>query len=198
MNLKALIVHRLDKQAQQTASIILRDHVLSIGPREIELISNVKQVYYKKSNPSYGVFNENILSYPFQILLKRYIDDPTQFYSFTIDAMNHLLGLINDVSQATGGYVLFAHYGLQEEDFIITVMLNNKRQYNISDNLSIEEIFSLDIDKLDVANFVNVTRWIKGADTYLSFARGHKEISNYFRNFIGCTDQISAKQSSTI
>ncbi|HQW16299.1 MAG TPA: nucleoid-associated protein [Niabella sp.] len=79
---------------------------------------------------------------------------------------------------------------------MMTVMLNNKKQYNINDNLSIDEIFSLDIDKLDVANSVNLTRWSNNAETYLSFARGRKDVSNYFRRFIGCTDQTSAKESS--
>jgi nucleoid-associated protein YejK len=112
--------------------------------------------------------------------------------------MNHLLGVIRGVQQATGGYVVFAHYTFQNEDFLMIVMLNNKKQYNINDDLSIDEIFSLDIEKLDVANSINITRWDAAEETYLSFARGRKDISNYFRRFIGCTDQTSAKQSSEL
>ena len=196
MNLNNIVVHKLDKQAQGNARLELRENCLPIGERETEFITNLKQAYYRKSNPNYGVFNDNAGAYPFQTLLRTYADDNSQFYQFTENAMNHLLGIINAVPQATGGYVVFAHYTLQNEEFVITVMLNNKKQYNINDTLSIEEIFSLDIDKLDVANFVNLTRWNNAEETYLSFARGRKEVSNYFKNFIGCTDQTSAKQSS--
>jgi nucleoid-associated protein YejK len=196
MNLNNIIVHKLNKEAQGKASLELRENYLPIGEREIEFVTNLKQAYYRKSNPNYGVFNGNAVAYPFQSLLRNYADDNSQFYQFTENAMSHLLGIINAVPQATGGYVVFAHYILQNEEFVIIVMLNNKKQYNINDNLSIEEIFSLDIDKLDVANFVNLTRWNEENETYLSFARGRKEISKYFKNFIGCTDQTSAKQSS--
>lgn len=196
MDLNNIIVHKLDKEAQGVASIELRERVLPVGEKETEFITNVKQAYYRKSNPNYGVFNSNTTTYPFQTMLRLYADENSSFYEFSVTAMNHLLGIINSVSQATGGYVVFAHYTLQNENFVITVMLNNKKQYNINDNLSIEEIFSLDIEKLDVANFVNLTRWNGSEETYLSFARGRKEVSNYFKNFIGCTDQTSAKQSS--
>lgn len=79
----------------------------------------------------------------------------------------------------------------------MTVVINSKKQFNINDTLALEEIFSLDIGRLDVANSVNLTKWLVNHETYLSFARGRKDVSIYFRSFIGCTDQTSAKQSST-
>ncbi len=195
MILHSLIVHRLDKESQGVATMTLRNNLLPVGDREIEFVTNIKQVYYNKSNPNYGIFDPNAVTFPFQTMLRTYIVDH-RFLQFTASAMNHLLGLINAVPQATGGYVVFAHYTFQNEEFVITVMLNNKKQYNINDTLSIEEILSLDIDKLDVANSVNITRWNNNEATYLSFARGRKDISNYFKRFIGCTDQTSAKESS--
>lgn len=195
MELHSIIVHRLDKESHGIATITLRENLLPVSDRETEFVMNIKQVYYKKSNPNYGIFDANEVTYPFQTMLRTYIEEQ-QFLKFTTTAMNHLLVVVNAVPQATGGYVVFAHYTFHNEEFVMTVMLNNKKQYNINDNLSIEEIFSLDIDKLDVANSVNITRWYNEEETYLSFARGRKDISNYFRRFIGCTDQTSAKESS--
>lgn len=196
MELYNMIVHKVDKSSQGNAKLHLREDLLSIGEREIAFVENLKKVYYRNSNPNYGIFDSNDSAYPFQSMLKLYTDNSSTFYDFTKDAMNHLLGIINAIPQATGGYVIFAHYAINNEDFAMSVMLNNKMQYNINDKLGIEEIFSLDIEKLDVANFVNITRWRNCEETYLSFARGRKEISNYFRQFIGCTDQTSALQSS--
>lgn len=196
MGLKNIIVHKIDKESQGVAQLELRNSLLTIGEKESEFIENLKEVYYKKSNPIYGVFNSNSTAYPFQTLLSNFISDNSQFYDFTVEAMNLLYEIMNPIPQATGGYVVFANYEVSNEEFVITVMLNNKKQYGVNNNLSLEEIFSLDLEKLDVANFINLTRLQNSEETYLSFARGRKDVSNYFKNFIGCTDQISAKQSS--
>lgn len=197
MELHSIIVHRLNKEISGKASLILSDNQLPLEQREIEFVSNIKQVYYKKSNPNYGIFNADAVSFPFQTMLKNYIQN-REFLVFTTQAMNHLLAIIDNIPQATGGYVIFAHYTFQSEEFVITVILNNKKQYNINNDLSIEEILSLDIDKLDVANSVNITRWANREETYLSFTSGRKDISNYFKRFIGCTDQTSAIESSKL
>jgi len=196
MELLAIIVHQLIKDANGVATTNLRATVIPVTEREAEFVSNVKKVYYKKSNPNYGVFDPNVVTYPFQTLLRNYLNDASDFYAFSVTAMEHLRGIMNPVGPATGGFVVFAHYRVNQETFLLTVMLNNKIQYNINDALSVEEIFSLDIEKLDVANSVNITKWDNNDETYLSFAKGRKDISIYFRNFIGCTDQTSAQQSS--
>ena len=77
----------------------------------------MKQAYYRKSNPNYGVFNSNTTTYPYQTMLKSYANGDLSFLQFTQSAMNHLFGIIDNVSQATGGYVVFAHYTLQNEGF---------------------------------------------------------------------------------
>jgi nucleoid-associated protein YejK len=196
MNLNSVIVHRLDKESQGNAKLHLAKKPLPGSKKEVEFISNIKEVYYKKSNPTWGIFDKNLVTYPYQTLLKKYIDGKDDFYTFSVSAMKHLRGIINEIPQATGGYVVFAHYTLHSEEFAMIVILNNKKQYNIDDVLNIEEILSLDIDKLDVANSVNITRWNNSEETYLSFAKGRKEVSNYFKRFIGCTEQTSAKESS--
>jgi nucleoid-associated protein len=195
VNLKSIVVHQINKDRGGVATLIPRDSLLPISETEIQFVSNVTDVYYKKSNPIYGIFNANSISFPYQTMLQRYLNEEGDFLSFTIDAMEHFKNIINDVPQATGGYIVFAHFE-NGQNFVMTIMLNNKRQYNINNSLIIEEIFSLNIEKLDVANFININRWEDNSETYLSFARGKKDVSNYFKKFIGCTDQISAKEQS--
>lgn len=62
-------------------------------------------------------------------------------------------------------------------------------------NLDINTNVRLDIEKLDVANFTNCSKWNNNEDVYLSFTRGKKDIPNYFKKFIGCTDYTSAKEA---
>ena len=197
MKLKNIIVHQLDKKQGENAMVNKRESVIPIDSQLEEFTMSFRDAYYKRSNPIYGVFDPNENSFPFQTLLTKYLSDDLSFVDFSKKAIDHFLNTINDVYQATGGYVIFAHF-IDSQEFVTTLMLNNKKQYNIDDdNLIIKQIKSLDIEKLDVANFVNIEKWEANSDTYLSFAKGRKNVSNYFLRFIGCTDESSAKQQSS-
>ncbi len=196
MDLHQLILHKLVKEQNGIAKLELRKKPYPITGTEKEFISEAKEVYYHKSNPNFGIFESNTTSYPYQILVDAYLNKKLDFLQFTKDSMEHFKAVISKEPQATGGSVIFAHYTLNKEEFILVMMLNSKKQFNVNDELGLYDVFILDIEKLDLANTLNITKWKKGEDTYLSFAKGRKEISKYFRHFIGCTDQTSAEQSS--
>lgn len=196
MKLNQLILHKLLKEQNGVTQLELRKKPYPITGTEEEFITESKEVYYHKSNPNFGVFESNSKSYPYQTLVDDYLKNKIDFLQFTKSAMEHLKSIISQEPQATGGSVIFAHYIVNKEEFILVMMLNSKKQFNVNDDLGLYDVLVLDIEKLDLANTLNITKWKKGDDTYLSFARGRKEISKYFRHFIGCTDQTSAKQSS--
>jgi nucleoid-associated protein len=195
LNLKSIIVHRVSKNRGEKARVKLRTEEWPITEKHIEFVTMVKEVYYKKSNPIWGVFDKNEEQYPFQLLVKNYLSGKNDFMSFSIKAIEHFEFTITDIPQATGGYVLFAHFH-DNFDFIMTIVLSHKSAFNIDDQLDLNKLLSLDIEKLDVANFLNIKRWRDSEETYLSFTPGRKEVSRYFKKFIGCTDQISSKQQS--
>lgn len=60
MNLTNIIVHHIEKQRGADASLNLRDEVLPIGQTLIEFTESVRDVYYKKSNPSWGIFDPKL------------------------------------------------------------------------------------------------------------------------------------------
>jgi len=196
MQLHEIILHKLKKEQNGIASLELRKKPYVVTNTENEFISESKEVYYHNSNPNFGIFEANAVSYPYQTLVTEYLAKKTDFLQFTTKAMNHFLTVIKNEQQATGGNVVFAHYTVNKEEFILVMMLNSKKKFNINEELGLYDVQVLDIEKLDLANTLNITKWKNGEDTYLSFARGRKEISKYFRHFIGCTDQTSAKESS--
>jgi nucleoid-associated protein len=196
MELHQLILHKLDKAQNEVAKLELRKKPYVITDIEKEFISESKEVYYHKSNPNFGIFEENLISYPYQTLVNEYLEGDCDFLRFTSKAMQHFLTVIQQEQQATGGNVIFAHYTVNKEEFLLVMMLNSKKQFNVNEDLGLYDVLILDIEKLDLANTLNITKWKNSEDTYLSFAKGRKEISKYFRHFIGCTDQTSAVQSS--
>ncbi|OKS84557.1 nucleoid-associated protein [Mucilaginibacter polytrichastri] len=195
MEVKQFIIHKLEKQSGFNAKKTERKAPVAITQLHADFMSQVKDVYYKKSNPIYGVFDSAAASYPYQTFLDSYLKGNLAFSAFTSKALGHFEKIINEVTQATGGYVLFCHF-ITTEDFMAVIVLNDKESYLVGDDLDLKSDFSLDIEKLDVANFSNCAKWNNNEDVYLSFTRGKKDVSNYFKKFIGCTDYTSAKESS--
>jgi nucleoid-associated protein len=195
MKVKNMVIHKLEKKQGEKANLTKAAKQLPITWVHQHFMSEVKQVYYNKSNPIYGSFDAARDSYPYQTFLCSYLSGNISFYDFTVKAVVHFENIINEVALATGGYVLFCHFEMGD-DFVAVIVLNDKESYIINDNLDVNANARLDIEKLDVANFTNCGKWNSGEDVYLSFTRGKKEISNYFRRFIGCTDYASARESS--
>jgi len=195
MDLKKIIIHTLVKKKGENAKLTKAKKELAITALHQTFMEDVKNVYYKKSNPIYGVFDAEEETYPYQKFLDNYLEDKSTFLEFTVKAMTHFEKIINEEYNATGGYVLFCHFKTTEE-FVAAIMLNDKNGYLVDENLDLKANMRLDIEKLDVANFTNCSKWNNNEDVYLSFTKGKKNISNYFKKFIGCTDFTSAKETS--
>lgn len=193
-----LIIHNIvKKQFDKTVTTKERPTEIKVGKTQITFLEKLLSVYYNKSNPSYGVFDSNITSFPYQSLLKKFIDEKNSFQSFTINSLNHFVTKIKDETNATGGFFLVAYFTRQGSDFLSIIMLNNTTNYDIDENeLDIIEKITLDVDKVDVANIINLKKWMANDNTYLSFTKGRKEISGYFINFIGCTQLTDSKHYS--
>lgn len=126
--------------------------------------------------------------------------------NFSIKAMDFYKRILSDTAPATGGFMIFAEYKYlpKNEDYILIFSTNNKEGYNLNEEeLTVEQIKNLELNKLDVASLINITKWKKYQEndsdikTYLSFIKGRKNISKYFLTFIGCADKTTSTESST-
>ncbi len=157
----------------------------------------MRRAYNKKSNVIYGVFDDNVDSYPFQTMVRALLDGGEDFYSFSCRAMSHYMAVIDEVGAATGGYVVFGRYNDQAEDYLLCTMLNDTAGYAFDNDLNLKENFHLELNKLQVASRLNITKWEgESADNHLSFASGTKDVSQYFKRFVGCTSNTPSKLAS--
>lgn len=196
MQLHNIIVHNIIKDIDSVPEVIKADHVLPINATTLDFTEQIKDIYYSR-NPNYGIFDTNTDNYPFQLLLSDYLNNQLEFLEFTDRSVDILANKISG-KRATGGYVVFSHFSLPSKgDFFAVFMLHNTKRYNVNNELEIKELMSLDIDKMDIGNFVNISKWNTSELTYLSFLRGRKEVRQYFTEFIGCTDQTTSKETST-
>ena len=205
INIKGLIIHQVIKEAH-TIGCNLKKAKQIIHPTEREklFVANIKEAYYKKSNPTYGIFGEDDKSFQ-NLLSKYYVDKKIDFFTFSIEATELYKKKIKDISPATGGHLVFVHFSntTEKQEFMLVMTINNKNGFVIDDNLHIKDIKSLDLNKIDVACLINITKWnniTKGIDkeskTYLSFVRGNKDVSNYFMSYIDCNDNKTSSEST--
>lgn len=198
MTISNLIIHNVIKrQHEKEVKSAIREREIKVEDKHDKFLSRILKIYYGKSNPSYGIFDANEISYPYQKLLREFIETKSTFKSFSTQAVEHFITKIKDEVNATGGFFLMVAFKSKDSDFIATIMLNNTTNYDIDEsNLDINETLTLDIDKVDVANIINLKRWKQNDNTYLSFTKGRKNISDYFVNFIGCSKITDAKHYS--
>jgi len=195
MELKNIILHEIIREENNKPELNLSNHLLSINKVIEDFITKLIKSYTSKS-PTYGAFNTDRENHPFQNSVKDYFNKTLNFLTFSTQAMNTLKKAI-ERPQAKGGYVVFAHYIEKEQDFIVTVMLDNSERFVVNEALDIKKLLGLDIDKVARANRINCQEWNEGKEIYLSFIKGTRGVSNYFaKDFIGCTDFTSSKENA--
>lgn len=194
MELKNIILHKIIREENNKPELNLSNHLLPINNVTKDFITKLIKSYTSKS-PTYGAFNTDGINHPFQNSVKDYFKT-SNFLTFSTQAMDTLKKAI-EKPQAKGGYVVFAHYIEKEQDFIVTVMLDNSERFVVNEELNIEKLLGLDIDKVARANRINWQEWDRNEETYLSFTKGTRRVSNYFaKDFIGCTDFTSSKENA--
>lgn len=130
--------------------------------------------------------------------LKTYLLD-NDFYTFTIKSLEHYKLSLEAEIASTGGFMIFAHFINTDynNEYLLILTINNKNGYVLNENdLTIKDAKSLDLNKVDVACLINLTKWKNiesGLDTesktYLSFVKGKKDVSYYFLSFIDCDNK---------
>jgi nucleoid-associated protein len=195
MEVKNIVLHHIEKELNGKPTLKCSDKLITISPIVIEFIEKLIKIYGSK-NPSQGTFEDDKENYPFQIKAKTYQED-NDFLKFSIDAMN-ILKVEIDLKTTIGGYVVFVHYTQNKVDFVITAMMDKSAQYTNTDDLGIEKLMALDVEKLARANRLNLNKWENSESRYLTFIKGTREISQYFIKFIGATDISSAKENFKI
>ncbi|UPZ16899.1 nucleoid-associated protein [Flavobacterium humidisoli] len=192
MEVKKIVLHRIDKEKKEKGTLKFSNKLMEIDETVIGFVERLIKIYNSK-NPSQGTFEEDDVNYPFQVKVKEYLENQ-DFLTFTTDAM-HILKSRMDINTTTGGYVVFIHYVEKQVDFIISSMMDKDTQYTNTEELGIQKLMTLNIEKLARANRLNLDKWKNNNGRYLTFIKGTRAVSQYFVKFIGATDISSAKEN---
>lgn len=209
INLTNVIIHKINKTSGDKKSTLkLATKEIVIGKPEVKFIADVRESFNKRSVPTHGVFEDNISYNGFQKAITEYKKGEIDFIQFSTDSMKYYKRVIETSAPATGGFLIFADFKItdnNDERYILIFSIDNKQGYSLSEvALAIHEIQNLELNKMDLASIINLTRWDSSINstneikTYLTFIRGKKKISDYFQNFIGCADKTTSTESSTL
>lgn len=104
------------------------------------------------------------------------------------------------VRLANGGYALFLRYREPPNDFLLIAMLKLKPGAGIDeDSLGLLPTLNIDLDLLNEAARINITRLQANEEPYLTFIKGARkaaEVTEYFRNALACQNYTNAAEQT--
>lgn len=202
--IKDIVYHVLIKEQGSTenVSISLNPDVLPVDDSTNKLLEQLTERYHGKAGKGYGVFEENIDSYPTSTIIEEYLDVniADDFQSCTERLMKHLMAESQRQAGAKGGKVVFIHYLEGNQEYFLVAILTEKVGLMAKNwNLTQDDI--LNFENLRFAGRINISSWQNKGNNqqrYISFLKGQGEVSGYFKSFMGCSDVLMASQETKV
>ncbi|MCP1646918.1 nucleoid-associated protein YejK [Pseudomonas sp. GD04087] len=195
MPIRHAIVHLIDKKPDgNPATLHARDAELGDSQAIENLMADLNESYNAKPNKAWGLFQSESGAYPFSGWLGEYLEDGKDFVAFSKQAVEHLKTLMEESNLSTGGHVLFCHYQQGMTDYLSIALLHHSEGVAVTEALEVTPSRHLDLGQLHMAARINISEWRnnKTSKQYISFIKGKggKKVSDYFRDFIGCTEGV--------
>lgn len=187
------IVHTMVVESQTEVHVDARANELEIGPLAQRLVDTLYSVYRRRATKSHGKFNGDEETAPAQKHAHDYLlgAAAVDFCAFT----QRMAELLCDKAKNTGattGHVFFAHLDGDDREYLLIAIVTNEIDLALSAAKDLQETEHLDLKDFRFAARIDVDAWRDEQDRYVSFLRGTKEVSNYFKAFLGCDTTIAA------
>jgi len=197
-----IAVHKVEKeQYTKETKIILSDYILAIDEYSKLFLNEFIDIYQnpRKTSKSFAQFDKDELEDGrFEDLLGKYMDSTYGFLEASKRIAKRFAVKLESESLATGGYVFCIDYKNETRQNFAVIILNQKVHPVILEDggrFKLSASFMLETNSINMAANVKIRDWQDGADSsYLSYIRGKKQLTEYFKKFIGCT----TAQPSTI
>ena len=195
MKLTHVIIHELDKEGGKIgASLNLFDSTIdSSSDKVIKLIRELNE-RYKNRSESYSVFDKNnptVFHTSFDTYYKS--REKKDFIKFSKQSSTDLKTRIDSISQAKGGYLIFAHYEHNRKYvgvFLVRNTLGLSFKADVKHNkFNINDVQHIDFENLAMACRISLDSYRKKEVRYLSFInKKGDEMSQYFTRWISSSE----------
>lgn len=180
------VIHELLKDVNGPVRERYRDSLIPPTDEETSFVSEVTRLFQRHhSGRIYGAFEPDTVAYPLSRLLSE-CQTNGDFFGFSKQAAGLLVSKMRSIPAATGGYFFAARFDDAGEDLLLIFMLSQRQSHAVDEaTLSLRRSRSLQMEHLDLAARISITQWQAGRVEPVSLIRGRKEVSDYFKNFIG-------------
>lgn len=181
------IIHALLKEPNGSVRERYREEMIAPTDEEADFIKKVTRLFRRhQSGRIYGSFEADTDAYPFSRLLSTCISAGGKFLPFSKQTAALLVSKMKTIPAATGGYFFAARFTEEDEDLLLIMMLHQEQGHAIDDEtLTLKRSPNLQVEHLDLAARISISGWQAQKPEPVSIVRGRKEVSDYFKNFIG-------------
>lgn len=190
MELSKIIIHELIKESESNeVELILSEELIPNNVESTALVTALSDSY-KSDRILYAVFDNSEGKY-FPEKFTEYratIRSNVDFINFTRLVIGNLVGLIQPITFATGGYFVFTEYIDNGYNFVAVFLIRDvegKILNKTANSFSIQTVEYVDTKNLAMACRINENRIDEEEINYLSFTQlRQQEVSEYFKNWI--------------
>lgn len=185
--IKHVVIHILNKERESEPSVTLRGTELPINLTTQRVVNELDKEYRKERSKSYGRFDANIEEHPVRKGIESYFKDrKIDFMALTRHMMEVLKEEAATERFATGGNVFFCHIQPEGKNHLIVAIVSERVGAVLTGKLDLEDVSYLNLGGLRFAGRIDLGLWESAQDRCVSFLKGSKEASDYFKQFFGC------------
>jgi nucleoid-associated protein len=189
-------IHDLNRTAAGFVVTLGKDQ-LAITKTMQRVIDDLYDLYSRRASKSHGKFSVNDDNFPTQGHLRTYVDGGlTDFATLTSKMMTTLATLAGQRNASTGGHVFFAQFERDGKQYLLVVIVTDKLGAALTKDFDIRDAEYLDMDGFRFAGRINITGWSNDADRYIGFLKGKGNVSEYFKEFLGCDTTIQERKDT--
>lgn len=190
MNIIDVVIHEIIKDKDGPAKIYLSNEVLDTSDLKIqELVISLDNSFSKK-NPKRAKFVQTS-NFKAEITNKN-----KSVLDYSKNLTQNLKDKIEGIRFAKGGYLVFAHFKINDE-FLGVFYVRNKegtklKQKQVQKSWDLDTVTHLDIEHFAMGAKINFSKLNdqKSNERYISLVRGTTEIAKYFEQWIDIDDQV--------
>lgn len=190
MELQKIIIHELLKEREvNQVKLILSEALVPNNDDSIALVQALSDTY-KSDRILYAIFDESEGKYfPEKFEDYRESERTNQdFITFTRLIIRNLVGIIQPITFATGGYFVFAEYIENGHNYVSVFLIRDvegKILSKTANSFSIQTVEYVDTKNFAMACRINENRIDLEEKNYLSFTQlRQQEVSEYFKTWI--------------
>lgn len=170
---------------------------LAISNTTQRVIDDLYQLYRRRTSKSHGKFSIDDEYSPTRTHLRAYLDgDCKEFATLTARMMETLRRQAGHKGAATGGHVFFAHFEREGQQFLLVAIITDKLGARLTGELDVRDVEHLDVDGFRFAGRINLSAWAADEDRYIGFLKGKGNVSDYFKQFLGCDTVVQDRQDT--